>query len=68
MGAQEEMEEVRPYVLERVGQTRVIGRHLKRIFNTTKAFEHTVLADSDLKDLESSYPPLISRGILKMTT
>lgn len=51
MGALEEMEEVRPNVPERVGKTRDIGRHLKRIFNTTKALEHTVLTDGDLKEL-----------------
>ncbi|PGG99861.1 hypothetical protein AJ80_09283 [Polytolypa hystricis UAMH7299] len=47
MGAQEEMAEVRPFVVERLMKTRVVGRHLNRIFKGTKAFKHTTLNNKE---------------------
>ncbi|OJD10983.1 hypothetical protein ACJ73_09641 [Blastomyces percursus] len=43
MGALEEMLEVRPHVLERLAKTRVIGRHLDRIFDETTDLKQSVL-------------------------
>ncbi|RJE21390.1 hypothetical protein PHISCL_06260 [Aspergillus sclerotialis] len=51
MGAREEMEEVRPLVIERVSKMRIVLDHLNRIFRETKALEHTALTDRCLKDL-----------------
>lgn len=51
MGAREEMEKVRPLVIERVSKMRIVLDHLNRIFRETKTLEHTTLTDRCLKEL-----------------
>ncbi|RAL00035.1 uncharacterized protein BO80DRAFT_494448 [Aspergillus ibericus CBS 121593] len=51
MGVREQFAKVQQNVAMRVGQTNVVYRDLTRIFNATKACDHTNLTDSDLRTL-----------------